>query len=335
MSRTQEEPITPEPITPEPITPGPATVGSAVEKTRAALAAASEAVRPQVEGEDLVPTTGPAILVFNHVAPVDRLGLRLGGRKVHFVTRAGRQPWSRVLASRAVPSRTEQVREGQAILDRGDLLGIFPEGGSSPDGRLYRGDVAVACLALENTAPVIPVAVLPQTSLLARSVAPTLVVGAPVDLARFSSVPDDEQALQAATDLVMYSLLEMTGQTYMDVPVAQRREQLEAERRTNSAAAKAAAKARRAKERAEAQQRIADRQAEAAELDRIQVDASRAAREHARKLAAEQEARRRGVRATRQSTHQPAEPRDVRRPLQTDPCYVDPSEVTDKMERIE
>lgn len=310
--------------------PAPATVGSALEKTRSALASASEALRPQVEGEQGIPAHGPAILVFNHVAPVDLLGLRFGGRRVRFIAGAGSQ-----LLRRGVPSRTEQVREGQAILDRGELLGIFPEGGRSPDGRLYRGDVAVACLALDNPVPVIPVAVLAQSSVLTRSVAPTLEVGEPVDLSRFADVADDEQALQAATDLVMYALMEMTGQIYMDMPVARRREQLAEERRTNSAAQKAAAKARRAREQAEAQQRIADRQAEAAELARIQADAAKAAQEHAQRVAAEQEARRRRVRTSRLPTQQSAESRDVREPVQTDPFYVDPSEVTGKMERIE
>ncbi|MEL4357344.1 MULTISPECIES: lysophospholipid acyltransferase family protein [unclassified Luteococcus] len=314
-----------------PVRPEPATVGSALRQARSLLESATEAVRPQLSGQDLVPAQGPAILVFNHVLPVDRLGLRFGGRTVHFVTDGA----SSVLR-RPAASRTEQVRAARAVLDRGELLGLFPEGGRSPDGRLYRGDVAVACLALDAqvSAPVIPVAVLTERSLLGRLVAPELVVGQPVELSRFAQVGDDEQALRAATDLVMYALMELTGQTYMDVPVARRREELAQERRVNSAAARAQTKAARAREQAAAQQRIADRQAEAAELAQIQAEAARAAQEHARQ-AAEREAQRRRVRATRQPTVQDAARRDLARPIPTVPFDVDPSEVTGRMERIE
>ena len=46
------------------------------------------------------------------------------------------------------------------MLAEGKLLGIYPEGTRSPDGRLYRGKTGVARLALESGAVVIPCAMI-------------------------------------------------------------------------------------------------------------------------------------------------------------------------------
>ena len=66
-----------------------------------------------------------------------------------------------------IPVDRSGGRAAQAALDTrlrvlrdGELVGIYPEGTRSPDGRLYRGKTGVARLALESGAPVIPVAML-------------------------------------------------------------------------------------------------------------------------------------------------------------------------------
>src|SRR4029077_17215084 len=45
-------------------------------------------------------------------------------------------------------------------LRSGDLVGVYPEGTRSPDGRLYRGRTGAARLALLAGVPVIPVGVI-------------------------------------------------------------------------------------------------------------------------------------------------------------------------------
>src|SRR5207302_2444422 len=52
------------------------------------------------------------------------------------------------------------LRKGLEILQKGDLLGLYPEGTRSPDGRLYRGKTGIARMALEAGVPVIPVAMI-------------------------------------------------------------------------------------------------------------------------------------------------------------------------------
>lgn len=50
------------------------------------------------------------------------------------------------------------IREGLGVLGKGELLGIYPEGTRSHDGRLYKGKVGVAVMAITAQVPVIPCA---------------------------------------------------------------------------------------------------------------------------------------------------------------------------------
>jgi 1-acyl-sn-glycerol-3-phosphate acyltransferase len=52
------------------------------------------------------------------------------------------------------------LRSGLRVLAAGNVLGIYPEGTRSPDGRLYKGRTGVARLALESRAPVVPSAMI-------------------------------------------------------------------------------------------------------------------------------------------------------------------------------
>ena len=54
----------------------------------------------------------------------------------------------------------QAIRTGLRVLAAGHVLGIYPEGTRSPDGRLYRGKTGVARLAIESGAPVVPCAMI-------------------------------------------------------------------------------------------------------------------------------------------------------------------------------
>jgi 1-acyl-sn-glycerol-3-phosphate acyltransferase len=131
--------------------------------------------RPWAEGTENVPREGPAILASNHLSFADHFfGPLPLPRKVTFLAKSeyftGRG--LKGLASKAFFRGVGQIpvdRSGGAASDRalatglrvlaeGGLLGIYPEGTRTPDGRLYRGKTGVARLALESGAPVIPTA---------------------------------------------------------------------------------------------------------------------------------------------------------------------------------
>lgn len=132
------------------------------------------ACHPQVRGAEHIPRHGGAILASNHLAVADSFFLPLmirrrvtflakreyfttpglrGWLKRQFFSAAGQVPIDRSSASAAQAALATGVR----LLAAGKLLGIYPEGTRSPDGRLYKGKTGVARMALEAGVPVIPV----------------------------------------------------------------------------------------------------------------------------------------------------------------------------------
>ena len=123
--------------------------------------------------------------------------------------------------------------KGLEVLKRGDLFGIYPEGTRSPDGRLYRGKTGIARLALESGAPIIPVAMVgtnksqPIGKRLPRPERIGVIVGKPLDFSRYIGMENDRFALRSITDEVMYALMLLSGQEYVDEYAANVKKKLE------------------------------------------------------------------------------------------------------------
>jgi 1-acyl-sn-glycerol-3-phosphate acyltransferase len=205
--------------------------------------------RPWTEGTENVPRTGPAILASNHLSFSDHFFAPLPlPRKVVFLAKAeyftGRG--LKGLVSRAFFSGVGQIpvdrsggeaseralRTGLRVLASGELLGIYPEGTRTPDGRLYRGKTGVARLALEARVPVIPTAMIggfefqPPGKITPRlRVRPGVRFGRPIDFSRYYGMEQDRTVLRAVTDEIMYELMNLSGQEYVD-EYAQRRKTL-------------------------------------------------------------------------------------------------------------
>ena len=111
----------------------------------------------------------------------------------------------------------------QRILDEGQIFGIFPEGTRSHDGKLYRGRTGVARLALESKAPVVPVAVVgteilaPPGKVFGRFTRPHVKFGRPLDFSRYEGMENDRYILRSVTDEIMYEVMRLSGQEYVDV----------------------------------------------------------------------------------------------------------------------
>jgi 1-acyl-sn-glycerol-3-phosphate acyltransferase len=197
--------------------------------------------RPWAEGTENVPREGPAILASNHLSFADHFfGPLPLPRKVTFLAKSeyftGRG--LKGLVSKAFFRGVGQIpvdRSGGAASDRalatglrvlaeGGLLGIYPEGTRTPDGRLYRGKTGVARLALESGAPVIPTAMVGTFELMPAGrlwprlrIRPGVRFGKPLDFSRYSGLESDHMVLRAVTDEIMYALMELSGQEYVDV----------------------------------------------------------------------------------------------------------------------
>ena len=124
------------------------------------------------------------------------------------------------------------MRAGVRALQEGKLVGIFPEGTGSPDGRLYRGKTGVARMALEARVPVIPAALIGTYELMPydRKIPKTGRVevrfGKPLRFDRHFDTPADRFVLRSVTDEIMYEIMLLSGQEYVDEYASKVKEQL-------------------------------------------------------------------------------------------------------------
>ena len=207
--------------------------------------------RPKVEGLEYVPDSGPMILASNHLAVADSFYLPLvvhrritflakaeyftgtgikGWFTRWFYTAAGQVPIDRTDAD----SAKDALAAAQRVLDAGKLLGMYPEGTRSPDGRLYKGKTGLARVALETGVPVVPVAMIgtdvvnPPGSKMWRFGRVTVKFGKPMDFTRFEGLAGNRFIERAVIDEVMYELMRLSGQEYVDLYAADVKEQVEA-----------------------------------------------------------------------------------------------------------
>jgi 1-acyl-sn-glycerol-3-phosphate acyltransferase len=192
--------------------------------------------RVRVEGREHVPDTGPVILAPNHVTFLDSMFLPLVlRRRVTFVAKAEYfDSWKTAWFFRAagqIPMRREggsaserALAAARDVLREGKVLGIYPEGTRSPDGRLYRGHTGVARLAFDCGVPVIPVGLVgttevqrPGSNLPHPFKRVTVRFGPPLDLSRWAGEGGaDPLTLRAATDELMFEIRDLSGQEYVD-----------------------------------------------------------------------------------------------------------------------
>jgi 1-acyl-sn-glycerol-3-phosphate acyltransferase len=192
--------------------------------------------RPTVEGLENVPARGGAILASNHLSVADELFMgAVIPRHIAFWAKAeyftgtgikGTFTAGLMRSLGAIQVNREGGRAALHALDAavpalqgGDLVGVYPEGTRSPDGRLYRGRTGVARLALLADVPVVPVGVLGTDQVQPIGVRVprlgpriTLRFGRPL---KFTGRTSDSAGLRAITDEIMMAIQALTGQEYV------------------------------------------------------------------------------------------------------------------------
>ncbi|MGW4356625.1 lysophospholipid acyltransferase family protein [Nocardia sp. NPDC004582] len=199
--------------------------------------------RPEVEGVENIPPKGAAILAGNHLSFTDWLFTPLmSPRRITYLAKAeyfttpglkgrlqkfffsgtGQYPIDRSGADAAESA----LNTARKLLGEGRLVGLYPEGTRSPDGRLYKGKTGVARLALETGVPVIPVALIgtdevcPPGPFRWRPRKVTVKFGEPIDFSRYEGMGGNRFVERAVTDEIMYELMRMGDQEYVDVYAA-------------------------------------------------------------------------------------------------------------------
>ena len=205
--------------------------------------------RPWVEGAENLPKDGAAILASNHLSFSDSIFLPLmSPRRITFLAKAdyftGRgvkgfltkgffKGVGQVPIDRSGGRASEAaLRKAMEILGQGELLGIYPEGTRSPDGRLYRGKTGIARMALEAGVPVIPVAMVntfdiqPPGQVIPRIMRVGIRIGEPLDFSRYEGMEGDRFVLRSITDEIMYELMQLSGQEYVDTYATKAKEDI-------------------------------------------------------------------------------------------------------------
>lgn len=203
--------------------------------------------RPQAVGVEHIPESGPVLLVANHQSFSDSIFMPLlTPRPVKFLAKAeyftgvgikGRLSAGFFKGVGSVPIDRSGARAADAalktalrLLDQGQIVGLYPEGTRSLDGRLYKGRTGAARIALTAGCPVVPCAisgtekVQPTGKMMPKVHPVTVVFGPPLDFSRYTgalwdTVQDTENehtVLRAVTDEIMNTLMDMTGREYVD-----------------------------------------------------------------------------------------------------------------------
>ncbi len=208
--------------------------------------------RPAVTGAEHIPVAGGAVLASNHLSMCDSLFLPVmtrrrisflakheyftgrgvrGRLKSAFVRGTGLTPIDRDDADAAAAA----LRTGARAVRNGLLLGVYPEGTRSPDGRLYRGKTGVARMAMDAGVPVLPVAmsgtdrVQPIGKVIPHLARVGVRIGAPMHPPSPAATPEARKAqARDFTERVMAAIAALSGQLRVDLDAAEHKRQLSA-----------------------------------------------------------------------------------------------------------
>jgi 1-acyl-sn-glycerol-3-phosphate acyltransferase len=209
--------------------------------------------RPHVTGAENIPTSGAAIMASNHLSIVDSIflplmvtrpvvfaakseyftGTRLQDKVIGAYMRATKQLSTDRTGARAALSMLDSAL---ALLQSGELFGIYPEGTRSPDGRLYRGRPGVGWLALNSGVPVIPVAmigterILPPGRKIPKPGRIEIRIGEPLNFDALRAEGTGARQRREVTDEVIQAIQKLSGQEYVPVYASVRKEELAAKR---------------------------------------------------------------------------------------------------------
>lgn len=194
----------------------------------------------EIQGLHNVPESGGAILASNHLSVSDSVflpaslersviflakddyfnGKGIKGRFVAWFFRSINQlPMDRSGGKKSAAS----LASANVALAEGKLLGIYPEGTRSPDGRLYRAKLGVAKLALETGVPVIPIAMIntnkvqPIGQRIPHPGRVGIKIGKPLNFSHLQDEASNPVVMREVADEIRKAINVLSGQIYADV----------------------------------------------------------------------------------------------------------------------
>lgn len=172
-----------------------------------------------IKGKNNIPADGAAIAAGNHIHLADPVFLYFSQkRQLRYMAKGelfknkflgwvcgnyGAFPVERGTAD------TESLNTAEQMLQDGKVLGIFPEGTRSKDGKVGRGKAGVMHIAFQSGAPIYPFAVYAKKSALKIGSKYTIAFGEPVTAAELGVVTGAPREYREATRKLMSIITEL------------------------------------------------------------------------------------------------------------------------------
>lgn len=178
------------------------------------------AFKIRFHGEENMPQTKGYILAANHVSIVDPLFIGIGCKKnVRFMAKVElfKNPILRTIlnwvgtfpVSRGTGDHTA-IDKAVAVVERGDVLGIFPEGTRSKDGKLGRAKSGAVVVAAKTGGDIVPVGIRTgEKTLWRRNI--DVYYGKPITNEQLAITSNSKTELKAASRLLMENIAELLG----------------------------------------------------------------------------------------------------------------------------
>lgn len=184
----------------------------------------------RVEGLENIPKTGSCIIAANHSSYFDFISLiAVLPRRVYFL--AGEvffKKWwwyplvkstSQIMVDRKNSNKEDVYKKVFSILRSGNVLGIFPEGTRSADGKIGKTFTGVAKFAIESKCPVVPIGIKGAYEIMSRhdkrpkfKKIIEIKIGKPIYFEKYYEKDNDETILRAATDEIMKQIKNLSNQ---------------------------------------------------------------------------------------------------------------------------
>ena len=145
--------------------------------------------RLKVKGKENIPETGGAIVCANHISNFDPIVVAICiKRNVHFMAKAELFK-NKFVSYILIKLNAFPIKRGSAditaiknsfkLIKNGEILGIFPEGTRSKNGKLGPAEPGTATIAIKTKAPIIPIKITGSYKAF-KSV--KVVIGKPIEL---------------------------------------------------------------------------------------------------------------------------------------------------------
>ncbi len=186
-------------------------------------------------GIENIPTDRGAILAANHSSYLDHLVVGCNiipklnkmiyflAKKEHFDTFLQRQ-WHRHFGAIPLDRETggrEALKKAVSLLQKGDLVMIYPEGTRTLTGKINRAKTGIARLALATKVPIVPMGITNTFYILPKGKRypklgrkADLFIGKPIDLSGYYGKDNDRQKLREITTAVMKEIARLSNQEY-------------------------------------------------------------------------------------------------------------------------